>query len=135
MPPLTQTNKVAQRRLLTLLHAPTSAGSRRHGPAFIQIRNVVNAPNKDKPDVLSAKKHDDMGGPAGQETIIDSKPLRMRYAMITTLCVLAAGSVMAYAKGSRASSGPKAGYMLVHDSSKGELDDVKYIKSSDLPKS
>ncbi|KAK4120125.1 hypothetical protein N657DRAFT_169170 [Parathielavia appendiculata] len=135
---LTPTNRVAQRRLLTLFRAPTSAGTRSPLqaclPAFIQARHVVNAPNKDKPHVLAAKQHDDMGGPAGQETLIDSKPLRRRYAMITGLCVLAAGSAMLYAKSSRSSSDAKAGYVLVHDSSKGELDDVKYIKSSDLPR-
>jgi hypothetical protein len=47
--------------------------------------------------------------------------------------VLAASFALVVARAAGLNS--NAGYVLVHDSSKGELDDVKYIKASDLPKS
>jgi hypothetical protein len=58
-----------------------------------------------------------------------------RYAMNTMIGVLAACSIMVAAKVARTNSDPNAGYVLVHDSTKGELDDVKFLKASDLPKS
>jgi hypothetical protein len=56
-----------------------------------------------------------------------------RYTITTMYGVLAACFVLVAARVARLNS--KTGYVLVHDSSKGELDDVKYIKVSDLPKS
>ncbi|KAL2133661.1 hypothetical protein VTI74DRAFT_1939 [Chaetomium olivicolor] len=81
-----------------------------------------------------------MGGPGGQEHYPESGALRSRassrrYAMTTMYGVLAACSIMVAAKVARINTDPSAGYVLVHDSSKGELDDVKYIKAKDLPKS
>ncbi len=55
--------------------------------------------------------------------------------MTTMYGVLAACSILIAAKVAKLNTEPKASYVLVHDSSKGELDDVKYIKVSDLPKS
>jgi hypothetical protein len=55
--------------------------------------------------------------------------------MTTMYGVLAACSVLVAARVAKLTSDPNAGYVLVHDSSKGELDDVKYIKASDLRKS
>lgn len=46
---------------------------------------------------------------------------------------MAACSVLVGAKLARMRD-PNAQYVLVHDASKGELDDVKYIKASELPK-
>jgi hypothetical protein len=54
--------------------------------------------------------------------------------MTTMYGVLAASSILVAAKVARATRDPNATYVLVHDSSKGELDDVKYIKTSELPK-
>lgn len=53
--------------------------------------------------------------------------------MTTMIGVLAASSILMAGKMARLSKDPSASYVLVHDSSKGELDDVKYIKKSDLP--
>lgn len=58
-----------------------------------------------------------------------------RYAMKTMYGVMAACSILFAAKFAKATKDPNANYVLVHDSSKGELDDVKYIKAADLPKS
>lgn len=55
--------------------------------------------------------------------------------MTTLFGVLAASSVLVAAKVAKLNKDPNASYVLVHDASKGELDDVKYIKTSDLPKS
>jgi hypothetical protein len=55
--------------------------------------------------------------------------------MNTMIGVLAACTIMVAAKVARINSDPNAGYVLVHDSTKGELDDVKFLKRSDLPKS
>jgi len=49
--------------------------------------------------------------------------------------VLAACSVMLMAKAARWSKDPNVSYVLVHDASKGELDDVKFIKTTEFPKS
>jgi hypothetical protein len=49
--------------------------------------------------------------------------------------IMAVCSILFAAKIARFTKDPKANYVLVHDSSKGELDDVKYIKAADLPKS
>jgi hypothetical protein len=54
--------------------------------------------------------------------------------MNTIYGILAASSVMVAAKVARWNRDPNAAYVLVHDSSKGELDDVKYIRATDLPK-
>jgi hypothetical protein len=54
--------------------------------------------------------------------------------MTTMYGVLAASSILVAAKVAKATKDPNANYVLVHDASKGELDDVKYIKASDLPK-
>lgn len=55
--------------------------------------------------------------------------------MTTMYGVLAACSVMIAAKVSRLTADSNAGYVLVHDATKGELDDVKFIKAKDMPKS
>jgi hypothetical protein len=49
--------------------------------------------------------------------------------------VLAASSMLIGTKAAKLNADPNASYVLVHDSSKGELDDVKYIKASEMPKS
>ncbi len=55
---------------------------------------------------------------------------------MTTMCgVLAASSLLMASKVAKLNADPNASYVLVHDSSKGELDDVKYIKTSEMPKS
>jgi len=54
---------------------------------------------------------------------------------MTTMCgVLAACSMLLGTRMAKMNADPNAHYVLVHDSSKGELDDVKYIKESELPK-
>ncbi|KAH6617657.1 hypothetical protein F5144DRAFT_587045 [Chaetomium tenue] len=82
---------------------------------------------------LPGKNPDDMGGPGGQEHYPESAPLRRRYTITTMYGVFAACLALVAVRAARLNS--NAGYVLVHDSSKGELDDVKYVKVSDLPKS
>jgi hypothetical protein len=54
---------------------------------------------------------------------------------MTTICrVLAASSMMLGTRIAKMSADPNANYVLVHNSTKGELDDVKFIKQSELPK-
>ncbi|KAH6842178.1 hypothetical protein B0I37DRAFT_381324 [Chaetomium sp. MPI-CAGE-AT-0009] len=91
---------------------------------FSQVRNISSVPGKGP---------EDMGGPGGQEHFPESTGLRRRYAITTMYGVLAACLALVAARLARVNS--NAGYVLVHDSSKGELDDVKYLKVSDLPKS
>ncbi|SPQ20714.1 f3decbc3-5019-46e8-b3ad-4407bd8b343f [Thermothielavioides terrestris] len=91
-----------------------------------QTRNVAAVPGKDP---------NNMGGPGGQEHLPESNALRRRYAMTTICGIIAASSILLAARMARRSTDPNAGYVLVHDNSKGELDDVKYIKTTDLPKS
>ena len=55
--------------------------------------------------------------------------------MTTMYGVLAACSILIATKVAKLNPDPKANYVLVHDSSKGELDDVKYIKVTEMPKS
>lgn len=55
--------------------------------------------------------------------------------MTTMYGVMAVCSILIAAKFAKSTKDPNAKYVLVHDSSKGELDDVKYIKAADLPKS
>ncbi|KAK3896902.1 hypothetical protein C8A05DRAFT_48262 [Staphylotrichum tortipilum] len=88
-------------------------------------RGVASVPVKDR---------DNMGGPGGQEHFPESSGLRRRYAMTTMCGVLAACSMLLGTRMAKMSADPNAHYVLVHDSSKGELDDVKYIKESELPK-
>jgi len=76
-----------------------------------------------------------MGGPGGQEHFPESTALRRRYAMNTMYGVLAACSILIATKVAKLNPEPNANYVLVHDSSKGELDDVKYIKVTEMPKS
>lgn len=54
--------------------------------------------------------------------------------MNTMFGIMAASSVVIAAKVARLTSDPNTAWVLVHDSSKGELDDVKYIKASEMPK-
>ncbi|KAK4133838.1 hypothetical protein BT67DRAFT_442338 [Trichocladium antarcticum] len=75
-----------------------------------------------------------MGGPGGQVSLPASAALRHKFAMNAVYGFLAVSSVMIGAKIARWNGNPNANYVLVHDSSKGELDDVKYIKASELPK-
>jgi len=92
----------------------------------IQTRSVAAVPGKNP---------DNMGGPGGQEHFPESAALRRMYTITTMLGVIAACSVLVAAKVARINTDPNTKYVLVHDSSKGELDDVKFIKASDLPKS
>lgn len=57
-----------------------------------------------------------------------------QFAVNTMYGVLAACSVMMVAKVARWNTDPGANYVLVRDSSKGELDNVKYIREEELPK-
>ncbi|KAL2016199.1 hypothetical protein VTK56DRAFT_4088 [Thermocarpiscus australiensis] len=96
-------------------------------PAFVQQRrNVAELPGKTNPDNL--------GGPGGQEIFPASRALRKQFRKNTLYGVLLACTVMAVAKMARWNSDPNAAYVLVHDSAKGELDDVKYIKAPELAK-
>lgn len=55
--------------------------------------------------------------------------------MNTVYGVLAACSAMVAVKMARWNArAPKAEYVLIHDSSKGELDDVRFVRASDLAK-
>ncbi|KAL1838134.1 hypothetical protein VTJ49DRAFT_3013 [Mycothermus thermophilus] len=94
-------------------------------PFSIQSRKVSTVTTNDA---------NDMGGPGGQEHYPESNALRRKFKMNTFFGVAAACSVMAAAKMARLSRDPNAEYVLVHDASKGELDDVKYIKTTELPK-
>jgi hypothetical protein len=60
-------------------------------------------------------------------------PTTRKYIWNTMIGTMAACSVLVGAKLARMRD-PNAQYVLVHDASKGELDDVKYIKASELPK-
>ncbi|KAK3991424.1 hypothetical protein QBC44DRAFT_379671 [Cladorrhinum sp. PSN332] len=70
----------------------------------------------------------DMGGPGGQELYPASMGLRRKFEYETLAGVLLALSVMGIAKFAQMNYDKDAEYLLVHDNSKGELDDVKYIK-------
>ncbi|KAL2173008.1 uncharacterized protein P884DRAFT_213231 [Thermothelomyces heterothallicus CBS 202.75] len=94
-------------------------------PKFTQARNWSS---------FSGKNKDDMGGPGGQEHFPESTALRRRFRITTMYGVLAACVILAGTRIVRRYANPTAGYVLVHDSSKGELDDVKYIKESELPR-
>ncbi|KAL2167474.1 hypothetical protein VTG60DRAFT_1225 [Thermothelomyces hinnuleus] len=94
-------------------------------PNLTQARNWSSFPGKDK---------DDMGGPGGQEHFPESTAFRRKFRMNTMYGVLAACVILAGTRMVRRYANPTAGYVLVHDSSKGELDDVKYIKESELPR-
>ncbi|KAK4151663.1 hypothetical protein C8A00DRAFT_16981 [Chaetomidium leptoderma] len=130
--PAINTIKTAERRLGTktsaLLRSPHITAPRRRATTFIQTRNVAAVPGKGP---------NNMGGPGGQEHFPESAALRRRYAMTTMYGVLAACSILVAARVARFQSAAdaNAGYVLVHDSTKGELDDVKYVKASELPKS
>ncbi|AEO64798.1 uncharacterized protein THITE_2111148 [Thermothielavioides terrestris NRRL 8126] len=123
--------RVLQRGLGALLSgtrsAPNIGASRPSHPVLArQTRNVAAVPGKDP---------NNMGGPGGQEHLPESNALRRRYAMTTICGIIAASSILLAARMARRNTDPNAGYVLVHDNSKGELDDVKYIKTTDLPKS
>ncbi|KAG7286858.1 hypothetical protein NEMBOFW57_009176 [Staphylotrichum longicolle] len=123
--------RIAQRRLLAAtktagLSAQYRARTTIPRATSIQTRSVVDVPSKDP---------DNMGGPGGQEHYPESAGLRRRYAMNTMYGVMAVCSILLAAKFARTTKDPNANYVLVHDSSKGELDDVKYVKAADLPKS
>ncbi|KAL2149094.1 hypothetical protein VTH82DRAFT_1780 [Thermothelomyces myriococcoides] len=75
-----------------------------------------------------------MGGPDGQEHFPASAALRRKFTMTTMYGVLAACAILAGTRMIRRYANPTSGYVLVHDSSKGELDDVKFIKESELPR-
>jgi hypothetical protein len=121
------------------------------------IQQKRNASFSGKPDP------EDMGGPAGQESFPASSGKRRyvelvscprwhgslwgfgdaddvcgmnsrRIEKITLYGVLGACSIMLIAKLAQRNSDPNANYVLVHDSTKGELDDVKYIKAPEVPK-
>ncbi|KAK4109160.1 hypothetical protein N656DRAFT_801270 [Canariomyces notabilis] len=100
-----------------------------HPPAMaLCIQQKRNASFSGKPDP------EDMGGPAGQESFPASSGKRRRIEKITLYGVLGACSIMLIAKLAQRNSDPNANYVLVHDSTKGELDDVKYIKAPEVPK-
>ncbi|KXX74777.1 hypothetical protein MMYC01_208315 [Madurella mycetomatis] len=127
-------SKVARHRIVALLSAERPATpklacrSLRHPMhhKFQQSRGVAELPGKTNPD--------NMGGPGGQESFPASSALRKRFEMNTFYGVLCACTVMMIAKLARWNSDPSATYILVHDSTKGELDDVKYIKLPEMPK-
>ncbi|KAK4233301.1 hypothetical protein C8A03DRAFT_38996 [Achaetomium macrosporum] len=121
-------SRVLQRRLGASLAAATrTATVPRRSPLVQQIRGVAAVPGKDP---------DNMGGPGGQEHLPESNSLRRRYTMVTAAGVLAACGVMLYMKmGNKNPDAKTTQYVLVHDNSKGELDDVKRIKVTELPKS
>lgn len=57
-----------------------------------------------------------------------------QFMLNTVYGVVGACTIMMVAKLARWNSDPNATYVLVHDSTKGELDDVKYIKATEVPK-
>lgn len=69
----------------------------------------------------------DLGGPGGQELYPASSPLRRRYATTTAVGVVAACVAMAMAKLMQVTTRPDTVYVLVHDDTKGELDDVRRV--------
>lgn len=68
-----------------------------------------------------------MGGPGGQELYPASTPLRKKFEHETIYGVLLACTAMAIAKFAQWNYDPNKKYVLVHDNTKGELDDVKFI--------
>ncbi|KAK4222794.1 hypothetical protein QBC38DRAFT_447957 [Podospora fimiseda] len=70
----------------------------------------------------------DMGGPGGQELYPASKGLRKKFEYETLAGVMLALSIMGIAKFAQTNYDKDAEYLLVHDNTRGELDDVKYIK-------
>ncbi|KAL2115296.1 hypothetical protein VTJ04DRAFT_9551 [Mycothermus thermophilus] len=82
--------------------------------------------------VLTRPKPDDIGLAGGPDHF-GEEALRRKYIWNTVIGTMAACSVLVGAKLARMRD-PNAQYVLVHDASKGELDDVKYIKASELPK-
>ncbi|KAK0669850.1 hypothetical protein QBC41DRAFT_364458 [Cercophora samala] len=94
-------------------------------PSPFQRRTVVSfQPNHDYPGHDQAN---DMGGPGGQESFPASMPYRRRIEYETFYGVLLAIALMCIAKLVQQNYDPKMNYVLVHDNTKGELDDVKYI--------
>jgi hypothetical protein len=67
---LTTTNRAIQGRLSRLLNIPKLAagGTQLSRPTFIQIRHGSAVPGRKDPD--------NMGGPGGQESMLDSAALR-----------------------------------------------------------
>ncbi|KAK1753874.1 hypothetical protein QBC47DRAFT_361874 [Echria macrotheca] len=71
---------------------------------------------------------EDLGGPGGQELYPVSMALHKRFASITAAWVVAACGVMYLAKRIEwAPRDPDVVHVLIHDNTKGELDDVKRI--------
>ncbi|KAK0615130.1 hypothetical protein B0T17DRAFT_619947 [Bombardia bombarda] len=77
-----------------------------------------------------------MGGPGGQEVYPFSNAVHRKYAAITAGGVLTAGAVMYVAKLAERMNSPGRSRpnILVHDMSKGELDNVKYLRPEELKK-
>ncbi|KAH6613531.1 hypothetical protein B0J18DRAFT_58509 [Chaetomium sp. MPI-SDFR-AT-0129] len=82
----------------------------------------------------SNKESNDLGGPGGQESFPTSLPIRKKYARRTMYGVLGSAALLGAIGFGRRNLRSKEEYVLIHDNSKGELDDVRYIKASDLPK-
>ncbi|KAK4642757.1 hypothetical protein QC761_400420 [Podospora bellae-mahoneyi] len=94
-------------------------------PSCFQCRTAVSfQPNHDYP---GHDRANDMGGPGGQESFPASMPYRRRIEYETFYGVLLAIALMCIAKLVQQNYDPKMNYVLVHDNTKGELDDVKYI--------
>ncbi|AEO59478.1 hypothetical protein MYCTH_94523 [Thermothelomyces thermophilus ATCC 42464] len=124
------------RRGIAALQRQTGGGFSSSNNAL--IKNPASRPKSTQRNWSSFpgknKNKDDMGGPGGQEHFPESTALRRKFRMTTMYGVLAACVILAGTRMVRRYANPTAGYVLVHDSSKGELDDVKYIKESELPR-
>lgn len=106
--------------LRPLLRPLTSPSLRTRARAF----GTPPSPHEHNP---YQKLSNDLGGPGGQELYPASAPLRRRYATTTAVGVMAACVAMAMAKLMQVTSRPDTVYVLVHDDTKGELDDVRRV--------
>ncbi|KAK4205560.1 hypothetical protein QBC40DRAFT_336189 [Triangularia verruculosa] len=94
-------------------------------PPALQRRTAVSYPPNH--DVPGHDQANDMGGPGGQESYPASSPYRRKIEYETFYGVLLAIALMGIAKLVKDNYDPKMNYVLVHDNTKGELDDVKFM--------
>ncbi|KAK0732906.1 hypothetical protein B0T26DRAFT_758143 [Lasiosphaeria miniovina] len=89
---------------------------------------VANSQARRVGTVLGRDPKDDMGGPGGQEIYPASWGIQKHYRIVTALGVATACAVMTFAKLLEWNKDPDSVYVLLHDSTKGELGDVLNLR-------
>ncbi|KAK5654750.1 hypothetical protein OQA88_7075 [Cercophora sp. LCS_1] len=114
-------------RFAARLYAPLLATTRTTVRPPRLTRSMGRVPGGAEENNLNENPADDLGGPGGQELYPISRTLHKRYASITAAGVMLSGAIMYIAKRLQWTTDPNVKYVLVHDSSKGELDDVMRV--------